>query len=217
MTHLPITDDTKELDEITRVAPQSHALLASTELSTGKPGLLVDIGSIGNLGGDKWARSVTQQCGPRGMGHVVEKRPKPLKVHGVGSTPSEARENITLPIGIRDTDGNATLCNAEMPVIANSSIPGLLGITSLRQRKSIIDLNDGKLYFVGPGDYDLAQALPPGTECYQCETSPSGHLLLPCCDYEGAKSAPMTLHATSSGADDPPVGGESCPSSSSAQ
>ena len=146
-----------------------------------------------------WARSVARQCGPLGMAHKVEDRPKPLKVHGVGSTPSEARQNITLPIGIRDTDGNATLCHAAMPVVANSRIPGLLGITSLRQRRTVIDLIDGKLYFVGPGDYDLSQALPPGTECYQCETSPSGHLILPCCDYSGAtadRENPMTLHTS---------------------
>ena len=83
-----------------------------------------------------------------------------------------------------------------MPIIENSNIPGLLGITSLKNKRTLIDLNTNKLYFLGPGDYDLPAAMPPGTECYQCEQSPSGHLILPCCEYEGAtekKDSEMTL------------------------
>ena len=41
------------------------------------------------------------------------------------------------------------------------------------------------LYFAGPSDYDLSQSLPPGTDCYQCELAPSGHLVIPCCEHEG--------------------------------
>ena len=37
-------------------------------------------------------------------------------------------------------------------------------------------------------------ALPPGTESFQCEQSPSGHLILPCTDYESAvKDEDLTL------------------------
>ena len=93
-----------------------------------------------------------------------------------------------MPIGIKKDDGEAILGNVSMPVVPSSGIPGLLGITSLRMKRAIIDLNDNKMYFVGPGDYDLAAALPPGTECFQCETSPSGHLLLPCTNYESTPS-----------------------------
>ena len=27
------------------------------------------------------------------------------------------------------------------------------------------------------------KALPPGTDCYQCEEAPSGHLVLPICEF----------------------------------
>ena len=43
-----------------------------------------------------------------------------------------------------------------------------------------------ELYFGGPGNYDLNTGLPPGTDGFQLEVAPSGHLVLPCCQYEGS-------------------------------
>ena len=39
------------------------------------------------------------------------------------------------------------------------------------------------MHFAGPGDYNLEKALPPGTDCFQCELAPSGHMVIPCCEY----------------------------------
>ena len=53
-----------------------------------------------------------------------------------------------------------------------------------------------QLHLCGPGEYDLATLLPPGTDSFQLEVAPSGHLVLPCCEYEGttAPSVPsLTL------------------------
>ena len=36
-----------------------------------------------------------------------------------------------------------------------------------------------------PGDYDLADMLPPGTHVIQCERAASGHLMMPVDSYEG--------------------------------
>ena len=46
-----------------------------------------------------------------------------------------------------------------------------------------LDMNTLKTYFAGPGDYDLMRGLPPGTDCFQCELAPSGHLVIPCCEF----------------------------------
>ena len=55
-----------------------------------------------------------------------------------------------------------------------------------------MDLNTNKIYFLGPGDYDLMRAMPPGTDCYQAVEAPSGHLVLPIGEYTspGAHSSP---------------------------
>ena len=44
------------------------------------------------------------------------------------------------------------------------------------------------LCFMGPGDYELEKAMPPGTDSFQLETAPSGHSVLPCCEYAPASN-----------------------------
>ena len=53
------------------------------------------------------------------------------------------------------------------------------------KNRAVIDFDKMLMYFVGPGDYDLSRSLPPGTDCYQCELAPSGHLVIPCCEHDG--------------------------------
>jgi len=65
------------------------------------------------------------------------------------------------------------------PCVPNSTLPALMGLESLEQSRAVIDCNTGKVYFLGPGDYKLADCLPPGTKCIQCEHAPSGHLMMP--------------------------------------
>jgi len=36
------------------------------------------------------------------------------------------------------------------------------------------------MYLVGPGDFNLIDSLPPGSDAIQLETAPSGHLVVPC-------------------------------------
>ena len=51
------------------------------------------------------------------------------------------------------------------------------------------------------GPDDVQMVLPPGTKSYQLEISPSGHLVLPCSNFEGitspnsAPSREVALHA----------------------
>ena len=47
----------------------------------------------------------------------------------------------------------------------------------------LIDTTKQKVCMIGPGDYDLMKALPPGTTCFQCEKAHSGHLMLPCAEF----------------------------------
>ena len=86
---------------------------------------------------------------------------------------------------MRRIDGTHSWCTFQIPVVNDSTLPGLLGLQSLRDRNAILDMKTLRLHFCGPGDYDLLPALPPGTESYQCELAPSGHLVLPCGEYTG--------------------------------
>ena len=83
--------------------------------------------------------------------------------------------------------------------MTDSDLPGLLGLVALMKNRAILDFNTLTLYFLGPGNYKLEDALPPGTDAYQCEQAPSGHLVLPCCEYARGKprddEQPLTLIA----------------------
>ena len=54
----------------------------------------------------------------------------------------------------------------------------------MREQRGIIDTHTLRFYMPGPGDYNLEAALPPGTDCIQCELSPSGHRIMPRCDWD---------------------------------
>ena len=108
----------------------------------------------------------------------------PLKVVGVGHDPQLATHDYTLPISLRLAESQGVSSGTiTTPVIANSDLPGLLGLGSLRENRAIIDFGTQRLYFAGSGEYNLNRALPPESSSFQCELAPSGHLVLPCCDY----------------------------------
>ena len=158
---------------------------SETSLSNGKVALLIDIGSYGNLAGDQWLASLARifvDCG-RPISDIEQiRRAKALNVSGVGSGSQVCNYNTHIPIAIPTLEGTmgATL---KVPTVPNSDLPGLLGLQSLRNARSIIDTESNKLYMLGPGDYDLMKALPPGTSVIQLEEAPSGHLMMPCDQY----------------------------------
>ena len=59
----------------------------------------------------------------------------------------------------------------------------MLGLLALINNRAVIDYNKMMVYFLGPGEYDLEKGMPAGTEKFQAERSPSGHMVLPCCEY----------------------------------
>eukprot|EP00974_Lingulodinium_polyedra_P104496 10115224-Lingulodinium_polyedra.AAC.1 len=70
--------------------------------------------------------------------------------------------------------------NLKIPSVPNSDLPGLLGLTALRKNRVVLDFTTLRLHFCGPGDYDMERTLPEGTDSFQLELAPSGHLVLPC-------------------------------------
>ena len=72
----------------------------------------------------------------------------------------------------------------EVPAVDNSDLPGLMGLSALKKNRAVLDFNSLTLYFCGKDHYDLGAALPANTDKYQLETAPSGHLVLPCCEYK---------------------------------
>ena len=146
--------------------------------------LLVDIGSVGNLAGSSWLESLADKAAKSGRLDEIEqiRRDKDLNVSGVGNGSQVCSYNTHIPIAIPTRDG-VMKATFKVPTVPNSNLPGLLGLQSLRNARSIIDTETNKLYMVGPGNYDLSKAMPPGTSVVQLVESPSGHLMMPCDKY----------------------------------
>ena len=95
---------------------------------------------------------------------------------------------------MRRLDGTYSNGTFHVPILegSNAHLPGLLGLQSMRDQNAILDTQTLRLYFCGPGKYDLNAVLPPGTESFQCELAPSGHIVLPCGEYFGADQEEAT-------------------------
>ena len=127
-----------------------------------------------------------RSAGNSGQRPKYEKRAKAVKVSGVGDGSQECHYDCKLPVSFPQKDGRAPApAVLNTPAVANSSLPGLLGLAALRKNRAILDFTTLQLHFCGPGDVYVDRHLPPGSESFQLELSPSGHIVLPCCEYEG--------------------------------
>ena len=67
-------------------AQPAYSFHGETQLRDGRPGLIVDIGSIGNLGSDGWARQVARCAVRNGLKPEANRRAQNLEVSGVGKS-----------------------------------------------------------------------------------------------------------------------------------
>ena len=108
-----------------------------------------------------------------------------MKIQGVGNGIQQCIWRSELPIALPRGDGTASLERYSAPTVANSDIPALLGLRSLIDHRAVIDVSNKKLYLCGPGDVRID--VPPGSQSFSLEQSPSGHLMLPVSDFHTIK------------------------------
>jgi len=161
---------------------------SETRLPDGRPSLLVDPGSVANLCGDKWAQECAKMALQHGLKPSQNKRTRPLSVMGVGNGNQTCTHDCTLPIAMSRENDTAVAGSFTTPVVANSELPGLLGLKTMRNNRAVLDMVNLQLHFCGPSDINLT--MPPGTKSFQLEISPSGHLVLPCTDFKNMHNNP---------------------------
>ena len=161
---------------------------SETRLPDGRPSLLVDPGSVANLCGDKWAQECAKMALQHGLKPSQNKRTRPLSVMGVGNGNQTCTHDCTLPIAMSRENDTSVAGSFTTPVVANSELPGLLGLKTMRNNRAVLDMVNLQLHFCGPSDINLT--MPPGTKSFQLEISPSGHLVLPCTDFKNMHSNP---------------------------
>ena len=169
-------------------ADATQSFHTETRLRDGRPSILVDPGSLGNLAGDQWSNEAAAQCLAQGGPNRIPSehlRNRPLTVSGVGSGSQSATHNVRIPYACKTMGGKPfAQGHFEAPCVPNSNLPALLGLTAMKKQRTILDLVSNQMHFCGPGDIKLL--LPEGTESFQLEEAPSGHLMLPISEYQEA-------------------------------
>ena len=106
---------------------------SQTRLPDGRPCLLIDPGSVGNLCGDKWAKNVAVTAHRNGHKPTYDLRNKPLRVSGVGEGAQSCDYDCKLPIALRQVHGQSaqvSIGHITTPTVPNSELPGLLGLVA---------------------------------------------------------------------------------------
>jgi hypothetical protein len=96
-----------------------------------------------------------------------------------------------MPLAMVSSDGNAIPGSFTTPIIGNSSLPGLLGLNSLTNQNAVLDLSKMQLHMCGNSGCEITPGT--GSHTFNLEISPSGHLILPCCEYEQLDSQTKPL------------------------
>jgi hypothetical protein len=106
-----------------------------------------------------------------------------------------------LPIELRTIDGKTIPGIFKAPTInGQHSLPALLGLKTLMERRAIMDFTTMQISFTGPGEPKIDYS--PGTDIFKMFQAPSGHLMIPCCEYQASNSRSssstdqLTLHAS---------------------
>eukprot|EP00971_Amphidinium_carterae_P350439 6491542-Amphidinium_carterae.2 len=164
---------------------------SQVRLKEGREGILLDIGAVKNLCGDKWLQRVTALANTHGHGVSVADMKQSMKVQGVGTGCSETHEQCVVPLAL--SDGSRATYTA--PIVRDSELPALWGLEGLARQRAVIDTANNKLYLPGPGGLKISAS--PGSRVLNLERAASGHLLLPVTEWLSKANNPQSTSAFS--------------------
>ena len=105
-------------DDGINISPLLHV---QTRLADGRPSLLIDPGSVGNLSGDVWAKGVAQTAARHGKTSSYERRPRPFRVSGVGQGTHACNSDCKLQVVFKHLDGTTvSMGHITVPTVEGS-------------------------------------------------------------------------------------------------
>ena len=151
--------------------------------------MLVDLGSRINLIGKETAEEFVATAEKHGRKCNTIRRKKPLLVNGVGSGSAPCHKILETPISVQynnESTPNVISYHANVAEGCGSKLPAILGLDSMTEKDAVLLLRNGKrcMAFPGTGGYKIEWS--PGTKLLPLETSPSGHLVIPCDSFQNA-------------------------------
>ena len=107
--------ETPERIQLSSHAREYAAYPIQTRLKDGRPSVIIDPGSVGNLCGDKWAKEVALMAKANGHKPAYQRRERALQVSGVGNGSQQCHYDCQLPVAIRP-EGKRELQHALLEV-----------------------------------------------------------------------------------------------------
>ena len=184
----PSSESTIESLDLSHV----HISTRLTGMGADTEGILVDTGAFGNINGDRWRKRVEAIANKYHLQVTKQQLDRTLSVGGIsaGGEPSVRKEKVLSPIGLSPIAMDGTqereLGVFKSPEIPDSDVPGIWGLDSLKNRRALVDTGGDAVILPGPGGFEAM--LSPGSQVLKCGISTSGHMLVPCTNYKGAKS-----------------------------
>ena len=179
--------------------PETCVVLHQTTQAPDCLALLVDPGAFTNLAGLDWVRRMSLSCLQHGLQPSQHKLAQPLHIQGVGHGHQQCIWSARIPIAtpcVIDGEERSSRHFFEAPVVGGpgAGLPALLGLKSLREKGAILVMSprDAELRLIVPGPAGCKVELCPGSIEYPLFTSPSGHLLLRCDQFQNTKEGSLS-------------------------
>ena len=118
---VPHTDHSDEPSLL--VSEGAAVFLSRTSLANGRIGLIVDPGSVWDIAGSEWAKSVAWQAGAHGLKPSYEVRRTPLNISGVGNGSQQCAYDCELPVALRTVQGIKRTGVMYTPTVVKSQLP----------------------------------------------------------------------------------------------
>ena len=166
---------------------------STVRLPNGKEGLLIDCGAIDHMAGSNTVKRMAKAASAAGQGTAYSDI-NPISVEGVGEGASSASVQVSVPLCLADGQQGEYKAIVVGTAAKESDLPALYGMVGLRKQAAVIDCGNNRMFFPGPGG--IKYVLSPGTKVHKLEVAASGHLMLPCCEWQQAKSTSSHGSAT---------------------
>ena len=158
----------------------------NTRLADGRQGLLIDPGAWNNLVGENWAQEMARKALMAGHKPQQNRMDRAMCVAGVGVGTNRAEWEVRLPIALGPIGAPVTLHEFKAPTVGGQGkeLPALLGLQSMSRMKGVLEMTDGEEYLTFPGMGGYSIEWSPGTKRYKLTRATSGHLILPCDEFD---------------------------------
>ena len=141
--------------------------------------LLVDTGAVGDLTGELQFIRMAALAKKNGHGTSYTPLRNRMSIEGVGGGgPSVCTQTGTVSIVL----ANGQLSSYTAPIIPESEVPSLVGLTTMTRQRVVLDLVHDKWITLGPGGMEMK--LSPGSKVLPLHRAPTGHIMLPCSEWE---------------------------------